>query len=81
MIRDFDHARHLVATGEAAADLARTAQEATDLQVAFEARLLELGNCETIAAIEEGKWICAELETLNADWGEPESPECDWYLY
>lgn len=81
MIRDFNHARHLVAIGEATADMACTSQQATDLQSAFEARLHELGDCQTVAAIEEGKRICAELETLNADWGEPESPECLWHLY
>lgn len=81
MIRDYDHARHLVAIGEATADMARTSQQATDLQCALEARLHELGNCETIAAIEEGKYLCAELETLNADWGDPESPECLSHLY
>lgn len=81
MIRDFDHARHLVAIGEATADLARTSQQAIDLQAAFEARLLELGDCVSLDAIDEGKWICDELATLNADWGEPESAECLAHLY
>lgn len=80
-IRDFDHARHLVAIGQVEALDAETAQEAIYLQAAFEARLAELGDCTTTQAIDEGKWLCAELETLNAEWGEPHSPECDWHLY
>ena len=80
-ITSFDHAAHLVAIGEAEAADARTSQEAIYLQYAFEARLQELGNCRSCDAIEEGKWLTSQLDALNCDWGEPESPECQWHLY
>lgn len=81
MIRDFDHATALLNAGELEASDARTTQEAIYAQAAFEARLSALGDCTTTMAIEEGKWLCSQLDALNADFGEPESPECSWHLY
>ncbi len=81
MIRDFDHATALLNAGELEASDANTSQEAIYAQAAFEARLHALGDCTTPMAIDEGKWLCSQLDAINEEFGEPHSPECEWHLY
>jgi hypothetical protein len=80
-IRDLAHARHLVATGEAAARMARTSQQAENLRIAFVERWEALGDLTTCAAIDEGKWLDSQIKELDCDWGDPVSPECEWHLH
>ncbi len=80
-IRDHDHARHLVAIGDIAAEDVRDSNSARYLRDAFAERLAELGNCTTCAAIDEGKFLCGEIEALESDWMPAESPECAAHLY
>ncbi len=81
MIRDFDHATALLNAGDLEASDARTSQEAIYAQAAFESRLSALGDCTTPSAIDEGKWLCSQLDALACDFGDGPSPECEWHLY
>lgn len=80
-IRDFDHARHLVAIGEAESSLARTPQDAEYLRAALVQRWEALGDFETAQDIEEGKWLDSQIKALDCDWGDPVSPVCVWHLF
>jgi hypothetical protein len=80
-IRDLAHARHLVATGQAEARMARTSQQAEDLRTAFVERWEALGDFTTCEAIQEGHWLDSQIKELDCDWGDPVSPECESHLY
>ena len=80
-IRDFNHARQLVAEGDITHADVRDSHSAIMLRDAFEERFNALGDCTTTAAIDEAKWIADELDALDSDWMDPPSPECEWHLY
>jgi hypothetical protein len=80
-IRDFDHARALVNAGDVTAADVGDSHSACLLHDAFSARLDELGDCRSESAIDEGKFICDQLDALDCDWMDEPAPECQSHLY